>query len=156
MRILHLSLPLVYLIKVLWKICIHIRIHHVLIKKLRLFLHLNALFHLLILIYELLMWILVVILHILLNLLMLIHIWLRWVWLKILIFCILNLLLISLGYKFHLVNWNCTLAVNPFALNCMSVLQIHYSCYTIDIFVGYKTKSSRLLSTLIFQNYTIF
>lgn len=56
----------------------------------------------------------------------------------------------------HFVDWNCTFAVNPFALDNMPIFHLHDSWNTFNVIICDETKSPWLLSSLIFQNNTIF
>lgn len=57
--------------------------------------------------------------------------------------------------EFHFVNWNGTLAINPLPLNNMFVLHLHYRGNRADISVRHKSKTSWLLSSLVFKYYTV-
>jgi hypothetical protein len=56
----------------------------------------------------------------------------------------------------HLIDRDCTLAIDPLSLDDMLLLETHNSMNTTDVIVGNKPKSSWLLCSLILKNNTVF
>ena len=56
----------------------------------------------------------------------------------------------------HFIYRNRTFTIDPFSLNEMFFPLAHNFGYAPNIRIGYKSESSRLLSSFIFQNNTVF
>ena len=50
----------------------------------------------------------------------------------------------------HLVDWDCALAVDPFALDHVVLLHLHHLLHALKVVVSHEPKPSRLLCPFIF------